>query len=346
MATHSLFITHCSLFITHHSLPKKMFRTRIFLCILLFLTLTTSCHQKDDNAIVIHRFDKVLFETPTDQLATKLNQVRDEFNTPLLVFKPEEPAYISMAQAFVADPTLQDVHRIVDSVFGDMAQQSQQLGKAFKKAQELYPEMRYDKVYTFLFGYFDYSKRIVCNDHELLISLDQYVLPYTKQYNYFNNPLFIVQQSQPQNLVPDCMTTIARQFTTIPDNRDMTLLDYMIAEGKAIYFAQQTLPNTPDSLLLRYTAEQLKWMQDNEKNVWAFFLQTKLLYETDYMRFHNFIDDAPKTNAFRDSAPRTTDYIGWRIVSMYMDKTNTTIQQLFEETDAQRILTISKYRPN
>ena len=63
------------------------------------------------------------------------------------------------------------------------------------------------------------------------------------------------------------------------------------------------------------------------------------------MRFHNLIDDAPKTNAFRDSSPRTTDYIGWKIVSQYMANSGSTMQQLFDETDSQKILNQSNYRP-
>ena len=63
------------------------------------------------------------------------------------------------------------------------------------------------------------------------------------------------------------------------------------------------------------------------------------------MRFHNLIDDAPKTNAFRDSSPRTTDYIGWQIVSRYMKNSGISMQQLLEEADAQKILSQSNYRP-
>ena len=200
-------------------------------------------------------------------------------------------------------------------------------------------------MYTFVSGMFDYDMRVGCNSHELVISLDQYILPYTEKFNYFNSPLFLVQQSRRQYLVADCMEAIGRQHIAIPQEGEMTLLDYMVAEGKAIYFAQQTLPDAPDSILMRYTSEQMDWMKKNEEHVWAYFLQNKLLYDTDYMRFHNLIDDAPKTNAFRDSSPRTPYYIGWKIVSRYVENTGVSMDELFEETDAQKILSQSNYRP-
>lgn len=313
--------------------------------LILLTALTSSCKQTPVEAVQIHRFDKVLFDTPPNQLPQTLAQRHAEFNTDLINLQPDNPDFMALLAGFVQDPTMRDIYRIADSLFGDMKPEAEGLGAALSRAEELCPTIRYDKVYTFLSGTFDYDMRVGCNSHELIISLDQYILPYTERYNYFNNPLYLVLQSRRQYLLTDCMTAIARQHIAIPADREMSLLDYMISEGKAIYFAQQTLPQAPDSILLRYTAQQAEWMERNEENVWTYLLQSKILYETDYMRFHNLIDDAPKTNAFRDSSPRTTDYIGWHIVSRYMKNTGITIQQLFEETDAQKILTQSNYRP-
>ena len=305
----------------------------------------SACRHTSDEAVQLHRFEKVLFDTPVEQLQGKLLSVGSEYGTELLNIRPENPEYMQMLAGFVQDPTMREVYRLVDSVFGDMQEESVALGKALAKTQELSPTLRYDKVFTFISGMFDYDMRVGCNSHELVISLDQYVLPYTQKFNYFNSPLFLVQQSRPQYLVADCMEAIGRQHIAIPQEGEMTLLDYMVAEGKAIYFAQQTLPDTPDSILMRYSKVQMEWMKKNESNVWSYLLQNKVLYDIDYMRFHNLIDDAPKTNAFRDSSPRTPYYIGWKIVSQYVSNTGASIDELFEETDSQKILSQSNYRP-
>ncbi len=320
-------------------------RLLVPLIVLAGLLTLASCKQKPVEAVPLHRFEQVLFTTPIDQLPAKVASVRNEFNTDLLNLQPDNPDFMHLLAGFVEDPVMQDIYRLVDSVFGDMKPQAQQLALALDQAQKLCPVIRYDKVYTFISGAFDYSMRVGCNTHELIISLDQYVLPYTARYNFFNSPLYLIRQSAPQYMLTDCMTAIARQHIAIPTDHEMSLLDYMISEGKAIYFAQQTMPNTADSILMRYTSAQMEWMEHNEEHVWAYLMQSKLLYETDYMRFHNFIDDAPKTNAFPDSSPRTTDYIGWQIVSQYMENTGSSMQSLLEETDAQKILRQSNYRP-
>lgn len=323
-------------------ITKRFF---IQLAVLALVATMSACRHTSDEAVQLHRFEKVLFDTPVEQLQGKLLSVGSEYGTELLNIRPENPEYMQMLAGFVQDPTMREVYRLVDSVFGDMQEESVALGKALAKAQELSPTLRYDKVFTFISGMFDYDMRVGCNSHELVISLDQYVLPYTQKFNYFNSPLFLVQQSRPQYLVADCMEAIGRQHIAIPQEGEMTLLDYMVAEGKAIYFAQQTLPDTPDSILMRYSKVQMEWMKKNESNVWSYLLQNKVLYDIDYMRFHNLIDDAPKTNAFRDSSPRTPYYIGWKIVSQYVSNTGASLDELFEETDSQKILSQSNYRP-
>jgi hypothetical protein len=309
------------------------------------MVLVSACHYTSDEAVQLHRFERVLFDTPMEQLQGKLQSVSGEYSTELLNIQPNNPDFMQMLSGFVQDPTMREVYRLVDSVFGDMQEESEELGKALKRAQELSPTLRYDKVYTFVSGMFDYDMRVGCNSHELVISLDQYILPYTEKFNYFNSPLFLVQQSRRQYLVTDCMEAIGRQHIAIPQDKEMSLLDYMVAEGKAIYFAEQTLPGTPDSILMRYSKPQMEWMQKNETNVWSYLLQKKVLYDNDYMRFHSLIDDAPKTNAFRDSSPRTPYYIGWQIVSGYAARTGATMDELFAETDSQKILSQSNYRP-
>lgn len=323
-------------------ITKRFF---IQLAVLALVATMSACRHTSDEAVQLHRFEKVLFDTPVEQLQGKLLSVGSEYGTELLNIRPENPEYMQMLAGFVQDPTMREMYRLVDSVFGDMQEESVALGKALAKAQELSPTLRYDKVFTFISGMFDYDMRVGCNSHELVISLDQYVLPYTQKFNYFNSPLFLVQQSRPQYLVADCMEAIGRQHIAIPQEGEMTLLDYMVAEGKAIYFAQQTLPDTPDSILMRYSKVQMEWMKKNESNVWSYLLQNKVLYDIDYMRFHNLIDDAPKTNAFRDSSPRTPYYIGWKIVSQYVSNTGASLDELFEETDSQKILSQSNYRP-
>jgi uncharacterized protein YjaZ len=161
----------------------------------------------------------------------------------------------------------------------------------------------------------------------------------------FGIPSYIMNLCRREYIASDVMSTAARAHIMLPDG-DLTFLDHAIAEGKTLYFLDQVLPSTPDTIKIRYTKEQMDWMEENLENVWGWLIQNNVLFTTDLSQIHNLIDDAPKTNAFGEgSAPRTGDYIGWQIVKKYIKKTGCSISELFAETDSQKILEQSGWRP-
>ncbi|MCQ2262469.1 MAG: DUF2268 domain-containing protein [Bacteroidales bacterium] len=320
----------------------------ILLCILLICCLVCCNHKSDkhqENDIQIKRFEQVLFKTDPQKLPQKLFEVKDDFDSPLISLYPDDPQYMQMLSGFVADPVVKDIFHITDSCFPELFWLEHQLTEAFEKMQELHPAMRCDKVFSFVGCDFNYATRVVYDEGDLRISLDQYALPHMQQYGFFQTPQYILAQCDSTRILPDCLATIARNYIVKPEGEQLSLLDYMVMEGKVQYFLSQVAPNIDETAKLRYTPEQLDWMEKNEEIVWAYFVQNRLLYETDYMRIHNFIDDAPKTNIFKDSAPRTIEYIGSRIVKAYMDKNKVSLSELFENANSQEILSQSGYRP-
>ena len=311
------------------------------LCIALTLA---GCQRAEE--VHFHRFEQLLFDTPADRLPAELKARQAEFTSELIVLAPDEPEFLQMTREFVADPVMRDVYHITDSLYHDLSDVERQLGRALTRAYKLYPEMAHiEHFYTMVTGDFNINFRIFSNGSDLCVCLDQYALGAMERYQYFDIPAYLVRTLDREYIVPDCMYTLAGLYDAYPDG-DLTLLDHAIADGKKLYFMEKTLPGIADTLLLRYTADQLAWMQANEKNVWGWMIQNKVLYSTDIHTFQNLLGDAPHTNAFgSNSAPRTAAYIGWQIVRAYMKRSHCTMQQLFDETDSQRILTVSGWRP-
>lgn len=316
---------------------------------LLALTLLVAAcgHQKESSSVHFNRFEQELFATPIGQLQQHLIEVQSQYSTPLLNLHPQDPQFMEMLGGFVQDPVIRDIYHITDSVFPTLLPYEQQLEKPLAKMHELLPTMLIEHFYTMVTGQFDYPHRVFCDDNSVVVSLDQYALPQMERYSCFGTPMYLVALSQPEYMVADILACMARQMAAFPEEENnVTMLDYIVAEGKVMYLLEQVLPDMPDTLLLRYTHEQLQWMKHSEAQVWGYYIKNKLLYETDFMRYHNFVDEAPKTNAFRDSAPRTTSYIGWQIVKNYMKKNKqVTLAELFDNPNAQEILSKSGYRP-
>ena len=327
-----------------HNLHAMQRHTTVCLCVVAILLALSSCQRAEE--VHFHRFEQLLFNTPSNRLQTELKAHQQEYNTELLVLYPDEPEFIQMTQEYVADPVMRDIYRITDSLYHDFSDIERQLGRALGRAYKLCPKMQHvERFYTSVTGDFNYDWRVYSNCSDLCVCLDQYALGAMEKYQYFGIPVYMLRTLKREYIVPDCMFTLAGLYLERSDG-EQTLLDHAIADGKRLYFMEKTLPDIADTVLLRYTADQLKWMKDNERNVWGWLINNKILYSTDRSTLLNLMGDAPHTNAFgNNSAPRTTSYIGWKIVRAYMKKSGATMQELFDETDSQKILNQSNWRP-
>ncbi len=297
--------------------------------------------------VEIKRFEKVLFDTPASELPAKLEAFQKDYPIPLLNAPVSDQHYMAELQGFLNDSVVRGVYTTTMERYSDLSWLEKELGEALYKARKEDDEIVMEHFATFLPTTFDYSSRIIADRERkcVLVSIDQYALPGMERYSYFGLPMYMVTLSDSAYLASDVMAAIARQFIASPNEDNLTMLDLMISEGKVLYFLDKVMPRKEDFLKIRYTPEQLKWCEKNESMIWAYFIQHDLLYEKDFSRYHNFVDDAPKTNAFKDSAPRTTDFIGWHIVRSYMENNDCSMKELFENTNAQAILQASKYKP-
>ena len=125
------------------------------------------------------------------------------------------------------------------------------------------------------------------------------------------------------------------------------LLNEMIYQGKLLYLGDAMMPEAQDSIKIGYTQKQLDWCLKNEKHIWGHLVKNKFLYSNDVNTVAKFTGEGPFTTGFvKESPARTGVWIGWRIVRKYMDDHPTiTLDQLMQETDPQKILSESRYKP-
>jgi len=163
-------------------------------------------------------------------------------------------------------------------------------------------------------------------------------------------PRYQSKRFQPGYIVPRVTEEFAKEELFKQGEEDQTLLAQMIYHGKILYFMDQVLPeNVSDSVKIGYSGRQLAWSTQFEGNIWSIFLEKDLLYQTDFRKIQVYITDGPFTAGLGDkseSAPKLGVWIGWQMVKKYMaENPEVTLQQLMAETDAQKILIKSKYKP-
>ncbi len=316
---------------------------------ILVAVLLVSCNDKKKDSLTettlkIHRFENLIFGTPIAELQQTLidNQYdyRFLFNTDIA-----DPAYFEEIKYFASDTIMQQVYSVVVATYPNLSWLEQELTIAMARANELMPNNQPKNFYTLMTGTFAYYDRVMCTDSFMAINIDQYAVKNMKYFNgYFGMPMYIVNLLDSMYLPIDCMSSYA--ISKIPQTyAEQSMLDLMILNGKILYFLDKVFPDVADSIKIRYTSQQMEWAEENENNVWGYFIQKNLLYEKDYTKIRPFVNEAPNTTVFENSAPRMTDFIGWKIVRRYMDNKNISIEELFKNTNSQQILTDSGYKP-
>ena len=124
-------------------------------------------------------------------------------------------------------------------------------------------------------------------------------------------------------------------------------LSDIIYVGKTIFLTDVLIEGLHDSLKIQYTQKQMEYCDQNEFNVWSYFVAQKLLYTTNQTEIKKFTSEGPFTSAFsKEAPPRIGYWIGWQIVRQYMENNpEITLEQLMEIDDSQQLLSKSKYKP-
>ena len=117
------------------------------------------------------------------------------------------------------------------------------------------------------------------------------------------------------------------------------------------YILEKLMPSAPQWTIIKYPKEKFNFCLENEKHIWAYFVENKLIYSTKLRDKKRFIETAPFTKfgmKFDNQSPgRIGQWLGWQIVKRYMAKNpNLTIEDLLDEKNPQIILNGSSYRPD
>lgn len=329
--------------------------------IFLFAIVFISCKQNSrpdvshiNLEIKIERFDKELFASKNKNISQTNSTLSNQygfFYDDYIHKMVGTPAYSNeeVLGTLFKDKAYTDLTHEVDSVYPNLKAQEQGLTETFKYVKYYYPKAKIPKIISFVSGF---AYQMPVGDNYLGIGLDMFLGKDSKFYGAIvqSVPLYLSRRFTPDYIVPRVAETYAHEDLFPEPDENKTLLSKMIFQGKILYFLDQVLPeNTADTLKIGYTADQMKWAQNFEADIWAYFLENNFLYETDYQKIQVFLAEGPFTPGLgedRDSAPKLGVWMGWQIVKRYMDKNpKITLQQLMAENDAQKILNQSKYKP-
>ena len=243
---------------------------------------------------------------------------------------------------FIKTPQIRQLYDTTQIVLGDMAPYKNDLDQAFRFYKNYFPEAAVPEIITFIS---EYSLGNFVADGMVGIGLDFSLGSNYSRYNPSFFPAYIRRSMNKEHLVSKTMEAVAGDL--VGEIEGDRLLDYMIHNGRKYYVLDLLLPHAADSLLLQYSGTQMKWLEDNELQIWSHFIGEDLLYSTRYKDIRKLVDYSPNAPGMPPEAPgRTANWVGWKIVEAYMDRhPEVTPAELLKTKDSQKILDGSKYKP-
>lgn len=314
-----------------------------FVSIVLIFTV---CACKDNKAINpdvkaievemdIIRFDSIFAKAkPQDLNALKSNYP--------FMFKTDIPDSLWVLK--MKDPLQQEIQSEIQKSFSDFSEQKSDIILFYKHLKYHFPKEKLPKIIT-LAEYVDYKSKVILNDNQLFISLDNYLGKEHPFYSGFQD--YITNLQAKHQISPDIAEQYANKFIDFPENRNF--LNQMIYYGKKLYLKEQLLPLVEPHHVIGYTKDDYIWANQQEYMVWQYFVEEDLLYSSKADLRHRFFQPGPFTKFYlaidNETPPRLGQYIGWQIVKAYAEKNPEKSLQDIINTNAQELFNQSKYKP-
>jgi hypothetical protein len=292
----------------------------------------------------IKRYEKALFTIPTSNLEAGLKNIQKDY---VLFLNDDlsDPENLKQMKYYLEDAAIKEHYNTAIKKYPDLSWLEKELSQAFSIYSYWFPGKRIPEVYTYISGG-DFAAPVKCSDSAMIIALDIYLGPKYSFYGSCGVPYYKAKYMDQPYISRDCMEELGLGVCST-EKKDGNFLDQMIAMGKLMYFIDVTLPDVPDSIKIKYNTKNLDWCKSNEGNIWAFFIDNKILYSKSRGDFMKFFSDGPFTTSFgKESPPRIAVWVGWQIVRSYIrENKGSDIRSLLKETDSQKILQLSKYKP-
>ncbi len=293
--------------------------------------------------VKIRRYEQLMFQIPADSFFTVLPRYAAEFPLFIDAEQLDTPSVNNLID-FFSDGYMRELNAMVQTQYPDLASVEKELSKGFQYFKYYYPQTGNFVIYSYISGMdADFPVKIL--DSNLVIGLDMFLGAETKVYGMSGFPKYVSHWFTAERIVPEVFSEMAVALMPAQD-ASQDLLHQMVYEGKRLYFMKSMMPHVSDSLLLKYTSSQWEWAVKYEAKLWAMMVENQFLFKTDLQIRKKFLEDAPFTAILDTDAPaRLGEFIGYRLVTRYMTKTQSSLPQLMEFSEAHQILKDSKYKP-
>ena len=300
----------------------------------------------------IVRFDNAQLAVRPDSAYADICQLYADYEEFMPVFvegilgiPSADTAYFARLYAdFLTDTIMgfAQTNALAQTMFANIDTLQQTLTTAFSRLHYLYPDWEIPVMYLFVSGF---NSSVMYYDNVMGVGVDMYL---GSDYPYYNNVVYDYQKpTMHKGAIAVDVMKMYLAYHIAYNSKTNRLLDQMIFRGKQLFLLSHLLPDMPDYEVMGYTQEQWEWCEHYERAIWSRIMEKRDLFKTESVVLTSYLNDGPFTGEVTQESPgRLGQWVGWRIVDSYMrNNESITIHDLFNESDAQKILENSFYKP-
>ena len=305
---------------------KKLFT------VIFYLFFITGCNEVDNlSEIEVVRFEKEFYSSKDGELDALIKKYPylfpNQFSNSVWLNKKNDSIEL-------------ELYHKSSQVFSDFNFNSKKLKTIFSKAKNL-EAFKYPTIVS-LINKGNFEDRVIYADSLLFVSLNFYL-----GSNYYNNlPNYISERMEISHISNDIAYKISEKF--VNNLEDRTLLSNMITHGKILYINKLINASEEDWIVFNTTKEKLVWAIENEFEIWSYFVEKELFYDTDLDLRSRFMSPSPYSKFNLDIDKKSPGgigrWLGFKIVNSYMNHNQITVNQLLN-IDHYTIFKNSKYKP-
>lgn len=248
-------------------------------------------------------------------------------------------------RTFLTYPDFRGLFDTIAKHYPDTKEVDAKLKRGFQYLKHYYPQYHIPEI-IYLNSNLNNYAAFTYDTLAIGIGLDMYLGEKYPFYHSVEMPDYVIKRCKKEYIPVNVFKAIyTSMHPFVMDNR--TLLDMLIQKGKEQYFLSKTLPFVEEHIRFGYTQEQMKWCEASEAAIYNFFIEKELLYSTNLQQVMRYVTDGPNSAGMPAESPGNIGaWIGYRMVQEYVkEHENSTMQQLFANSDAQQLLQQSKYKP-
>ena len=262
--------------------------------------------------------DSLHFESDLAKLVQQYPQFSEDYFNRILMLssKKERKKILAFYKAYL--PIYQATQKVQAS-----KKATPEITEAFKRFHYYFPSYTLPTQIIYFIGPLETYGNVVTKDG-LAIGLQLYMGAasswyYSEQINTIY-PTYISRQFAPEYIVVNSIQNILNDYDPLVMNGKQ-LIEQMIEIGKRQYILSQCLPTTSDTLLLGYTGNQLKAIEENKGDIWTFLSSQNRLFSVDPNLTSAILREAPYNDYFGEDIPGNVGkFIGYRMVQSWMNQ--------------------------